>query len=284
MTYNQDRYRAFEYFACDTNGNSLRRRIHAMARHYVSSHVAKLDPNWHSVEISFDDMHRPSSELIERPLTDKDACRVEFDYRPSEFVLVGPKVGHVNLMEQAFQMIPEPLFMLMRACDVMKAWFHTLYNPKHVIELVDGKTVIDFENCEHGVVRNVNGEKFDVEYFGCTPSGEKQLVEHYTLKRLLREMQMDEMRCQAVGVDYFPFLPFEGMSRNTVEEYNEYTRIACARHQAKREAERAQQEAEEAAAYAALSPEERATVDARRAEMAAQAQLVHGLMPLLPHP
>jgi len=286
------RFSAFDDFACSRNGNSLNRRIHAMARHYASSHVAKIDPNWHSIEIHFSNPHGPSSELYKRPLTDKDACHVEFDYRPSEFVLVGPAVGHVNLMERIFQVIPESLFILMRTFDVMKTWFHTLYNPKHVIELIDGKTIIVFENCEQGVVRNVNGNEFDIEYLGMTPSAEKRrVVKHYTRERLLQEMTresslgpLDKHFGEPVGVDYFPFLPLEGMTRNTVDEYNETHYAMVKKFEAKQAQREAEQKAQEATRRANLTDEERRAEDEETEAARAQGQIVRALLPLLPTP
>ncbi len=254
-----------------------------MARHYISGPAAKMDPNWLSVEICFD---KPENGFIGRQIADKDACHAEIDYRPSRVILVGPKVGHVLLTEEIFGMIPEPLLILMRTCHMLGATRFALDNPKHEIELIDGKTVIQFENCLSGVVRNVNGDEFDVEHFesdfGSSPcDGE---IVHYTRKQLLEEMKMDGYNCQAVDFRYLPYLSEDGKPMNTVEDVREANRIARGEWEAGEPARQAQREAEEAARYAALSPEERAEEDAFRDRMKAQAAIVHALLPHLPQP
>lgn len=290
MSLDLDRFRAFEDFACSRNGNSLRRRVHAMARHYASSHAAKLDPNWHSIAVRFNEYYI-QQQLTHRSVTDKDACRVVFDYRPSRFVLECPKLGHVDLTEEAFQVIPESLFILMRVHDLFKEWPHTLYNPKHEVELIEGRTLVHFENCMTGVVRNVSGEEFDVEFFtgnfGCPSSCDGE-IEHYTLERLKQEFEIDGMCCQAVDVGYLPFVTSDGRKLETADDVREEDR----RQSEIAERERAEEEAKaaeaEAARRAALSPEERQREDEEREEerkrIEAQAALANRLLPLLPGP
>lgn len=279
MAYDYTRSQSFEVFACLNDGNSLRRRIHAMARHYVSSHAAKIDANWHSVEIRFDSLYVANRERLELPIADKNACRVEFDYRPSSVTLIGPKVGHVSLTEEIFRMIPEPLVALMRMCDVLRPWNHTLCNPKHVIELIEGKTLVHFENCVGGVVRNVRGDSFDVEGLVHDDLGEDQ--RHYTRERLLEEFKDDGLNCQAVDVDYLPFLPQDGMPLNTVEDVREHARVQREKYEAERPQREAEAAARAAAKEAALPPEVRARRDAFRARLAAQAGLVRKVLPHL---
>ncbi len=218
------RYSTFHSFALGRNGSSIRHRIHAMARHYASSYMAKIDPNWHSIEIYFNDPYSACSNLIQGSTTSEDECLVELDYRPSKFVLVGPQVGNANITEQVFQAIPEPLVMLIRALDVIRAQdFHELRNPKHAIELIDGKTIIEFEGDVIGVVRNINGEKFDVEYIG--PTVAIGQVVHYTVSKLHQEIGANSHAYgTAVDVDYLPHLPRKGKSQNTAEEINAFVR------------------------------------------------------------
>lgn len=257
-----------------------------MACHHISGHVAKLDPNWHSVSIRFNDLHSPQRKLVERPLTDKDACLAEFDYRPAQVILVGPKVGHVLLTEEIFWMIPEPLLALMRMCDVFKPWTHSLKNKGHVIELIEGRTIIQFENCVSGVVRNVRGDEFDVEHFesnlGPSPCDGK--VEHYTRARLVEELKMDDCRCQAVDVRYLPYLPHNGRPMDTVEAVREANRVAREEWEAEEPARRAQRDALIAARRAGLSQEKRAEEEAYRERLKAQAEVAHALLPHLPKP
>ncbi len=257
-----------------------------MACHSIGGHVAKLDPNWHEVSIQFSGLHDPQRKLVERPLTDKDACLVEFDYRPAQVILVGPKVGHMLLTEEIFGMIPEPLLALMRMCDVFKPWTHSLKNKAHVIELIEGRTVIQFENCVSGVVRNVRGDEFDVEHFesnfGPSPCDGK--IEHYTRARLLEELEMDDCRCQAVDVRYLPYLPHDGRLMDTVEAVREANRIAREAWEAREPARRARRDVEKATRRAALSPEERVEEDAYCERLKAQAEVAHALLPHLPKP
>ena len=71
---------------------------------------------------------------------------------------------------------------------------------------------------------------------------------------------------------------------DTIEAVREVRRLQAEKWRAEYEAQAPQREAEEAcrreeeaAAYAALSDEERARVDARKARAAAQAGIIHGL-------
>lgn len=282
---NFERSWAFNRFACNDDGNSIRRRIHAMARHYAAGHMAKLDANWHSIEFEFSQEGMYRGEILELPLSDEGACRVEFDYRPARVVLVGPNVGHVTLTDEVFRFIPEPLVMLMRACDVLQEWFHTLHNPKHHIELVDGKTVIKFENCASGVVRNVRGveEEFDIEplqpNFGLSTD-----QRHFTRASLMEGFRIDGYVGQPVDVDYFPRLSRDGQLLKTPEEYIEHGRIAREKFDAERAAERVRREAEAAAAEAALTPEQRAERDARNEKLRAEGRLLRRLLKVTPGP
>ncbi len=257
---------AFERFAYGLNGSSFIQRLHAMARHYISGHVAKIDPNWHRVEIEFEGKCR---RLEERSQTELEACRVEFCYRPSSVVLVGPKVGHVLLIDRIFEMIPGPLLALVRMSDVIRHTQHTLYNPKHNIELIDGKTIIGFEICTDGVVRNVRGDEFDVEGMGCGGAGDFCPGDfmHYTRSRLLEELKSKEEHGQACDIDYLPYLPYDGRTFNTAEEVVEARQQARTKQLEELRAEQEQQRREEAAAYEALSPEKKAAHDVEVARM-----------------
>lgn len=281
MTSHHSRFSSFSSFGCSNDGEAFRRRIHAMARHHVSGHAAKIDPNWHSVDICFDHHERVDHDDADASLT--DACRVEFGYRPTSVTLVGPKVGEVSLTNEIFRIIPEPLVMLMRTCDVLQDWHHTLSNPRHVIELVDGKTVIRFENCVSGVVRNVRGDSFDVESLGLEDRLDED-QKHYTRERLLREFKIDAYRGEAVDVSYFPFLPKEGMTLNTVEEYREMCRIQHERYETERPQREAEVAARRAAEEAVWTPEQRARHERLRQRAAAQAGIIRGLLPVLPQP
>jgi len=209
MTTNRDRSRYFSRFAFSRDGLSLNRRIHAIARHHAGLHASSIDPNWHSVNIQFD--YADAQGFLDLNTSAKDECRLTFDYRPTLVELVGPKVGHVDLTASAFKVIPEPICMLMRTCGEIGGRYsmlavHTLHNPEHAIELIDGKTVIVFENCAAGIVRNVRGDIFDIEDLrGLIPLHETQM--HYTRQTLMRDLKVDGMCGQACDVDYRPFLP-----------------------------------------------------------------------------
>lgn len=290
MSKDYSRSWSFNTFFCSKEGHSLVRKIHAMARGLVTEKLAKIDSNWHSLRVEFDGYVK--NDALDKPVTDEGACNVEFDYRPKLVLLVGPNVGNVDLTEEAFDLLPEPLLVLMRTCDVLKHWFHTLYNPKHVIELIDGKTIINFENCTSGVVRNVrNNDAFDVESL----PGEITLVErdqvHFTRASLLAGFEAEGHCGQPVDVNYFPLLPQHGIAINNVDDLREADRISREKWEAdrpRREAEaaarRAAEEAEKAAAYAALSPEEKEKHDARQRRFKAQAELTRTLLQVLPGP
>lgn len=292
--FNHSRFSSFENFAFSREGNALRRYVNTIARRAMGSSLAELDPNWHSVSFQFDDAHDPQRKLFERSLTDKDACRVEFDYRPSRVILVGPKVGNMLLTcEQVFGMVPEPLVALMRMGAVLRLCFRKLHNPRHVIELIDGRTVIEFENCTSGVVRNVRpseGDAFDVEGIDQIELDERDQV-HFTRASLMEGFKVEGLLGQPVDVDYFPLLAADGTPINSVEELIERRRREREAWEAdahRREAEAAARQAAkkqaEAEAYAALSPEEKAKVDARKARLAVQAGIARSLARFLPHP
>lgn len=218
MSYNP-RWAVFEGFADSDEGRALSRRIDAMVMRHFRPHASKLDPNWQCLKIRFADFVDLQRRL---PLEDTDACKVEFDYRPKWAILIGPKVGNMPLTTEVFGMVPEPLLALMRMSDALhrKPVSHLLWNPKHNIELIDGKTVVRFENCVQGVVRNVRGDEFDVEIFdgsfGSPPTDGE--VEHYTRERLMAEIDMEVFQCQAVGIDYLPYTSENGTRLETAEE------------------------------------------------------------------
>lgn len=282
---NNDYSRIFGFynFAYSKDGASLNRKIHAMARGYATKRLVEIEPNWHSLTVRFDDSI--STEVLRKPVTEEGACRIEFDYRPTSVVLVGPNVGNVDLTKEIFTFIPEPLFVLMRMCNVTEGGYHVLYNPKHVIELLDGKTIIKFENCTSGVVRNVKNDEFDVEDFD-----ERDQV-HFTRASLMEGFKVQDCRGQPVDVDYFPLLREDGTQIATVEDLfedqrraNEAWKADRPRREAEEAVRRAAEEAEKAAAYAALSPEEKERHDARQKSFAAQAEIARALLKVLPGP
>lgn len=221
MDESHSRWVSFEAFVCGREGSALYHRIHAMARHHLNRHAVKIDPNWRRAEIIFDqNQYYPGEKMSKLPLTDIGACRAELDYRPTSVLMSGPKSGNVELSAEIFGMIPESLIAFMRLFDIFKPWPHVLYNPRHQIELIDGKTVIEFENGEEGVVRNVRGDEFDVEIFDSvfgTPPNDGAVM-HYTRDQLMAEMAMDAFECQAVGVDYLPYVGTNGVRLETAED------------------------------------------------------------------
>ncbi|MDD2786168.1 MAG: hypothetical protein PHS79_04755 [Patescibacteria group bacterium] len=282
MSHSDSRYLSFHHFDCSKNGWALSRRINAMARHYMTGYAEKIDANWLEVIIEFKESY--THEMIEKPFVDPDSCRVTIDYRPTRIQVVGPNVGHHVLpVGEIFAVIPEPLLVFMCACSLLNRGHHVLRNPKHRIELIDGKTIIEFENCTAGVVRNVvNDDEFDVEDLAgqikLDPSDQK----HFTRATLQAGFKIEGLYGQPVCVDYFPLLPSNGIAINNADDVRESHRIDAARWEAERPQREAARAAEEAAAEAALTPEQRARRDAFRRRMAAQAEIIKTLMPVLP--
>lgn len=281
MTNNIDRSSDFDSFACSREGQALQQHVFGVAARHLAKSVAELDPNWHSVRFCFSSVCLLRRELTERPLTDKDACRLELDYRPTQVVLVGPRVGHMLLTEEVFGMVPEPILALMCSFDFFGSHFHTVRNPKHVIELVDGKTIIEFENCTKGVVRNVrNDDAFDVE----TLPGEIDLDDDqtsFTRASLKEQFKIEACHGQAVDVDYFPLLGESGPIRN-VDEFREAHRIAQEKWETEYAVYEAARERARAEDYAALSLEEKKEYDQTEARLEAQLDIVNDVLPLLP--
>jgi hypothetical protein len=227
------RFWVFEGFACGRDGNELSRRVAEMALARATEKLQAIDPNWSGLDITFGgDMGYAS--CIDFPLEHADACRLNFDYRPKSVILKGPKQGHVDVTAKIFTIIPEPLVALMHTLDQFKPWFRNLYNPKHEIELIEGRTIVKFENCMRGVVRCVRGEEFYVELFeyGARFDGD---VKHYSLEQLKAEINQGGDHGQAVDVDYFPCLRDDGTRINDLEELRERWKVVAERERVEQE-------------------------------------------------
>ena len=281
---NDERFSTFYDFAKGPMGKEFWGRSLTHLRRRLAEFASTVDANWHSVEIAFPGCNEAWKTFFDRPSDDKDARRLEFNYQP-KVTLVGPKVGHMSITDKIFDIVPEPLIAFLCMQDLLGHQNLDVSNPDHVVEIIEGRTVVIFENCVTGVVRNVQGDTFDVEGFAL--EGVEQLDEdqsHFTRAKFFAELEMEEPWGQATAVRYLPYLPEDGMLMDTVEAVREVRRLQAEKWQAEydaqapqREAEEARRREEEAAAYAALPDDERAEVDARRAAAEAQASIIHGL-------
>lgn len=196
----------------------------------------------------------------------------------------GPMQGDVEVTEAALAAIPEEL-MLRISPDGEQGV--VVYNKNHQIKLVSGRTFINFENCEEGVVVQTDGDECTVEMLGMSAFGvlmphEKTETRPYTLERLRDELTWrDAMECQAVDVRYLPFL-IDG-HRMTLDDRRAAYAEAAKRHEAEaleRAAEQERQRAEAQAQYDALSPEDKKRVDEERRQQEERDTLTRELLAL----
>lgn len=164
-------------------------------------HLEAVDSNWHSLTIEFDhSIWTTRLELAERN-------RIEVDYKPLRAVVNGPLKGDVDITDKlGEEFVARELIGLLVASSVVhtNTWVDAkIYNKDHRIEIIPERTLVNFENCETGIVRRLVGSDFVVERgLDYGPHSER-----YSLERLEAEMELDDMCCQAVDVEYAPLLP-----------------------------------------------------------------------------
>ena len=172
---------------------------------------AKIDPNWATVIIEFYD------RIFDR---DKDLAGL-FNYRystPKSVILNGPKRGDVPLRYKLHEAISCELLAKIR--DVLVRTNEKrfeIFNPNHQVEILNGQTVILFENCEYGIVQNYttpNGS-FDVMGYnivwGMPPEQSGYEYEYETehmrtydfIQAFLDELKNPDS-CDAVWIGYLP--------------------------------------------------------------------------------
>lgn len=256
--------------------DSLRAALLALAK----PHIESIDPNWVAFSVAFVE----NSSFVERDPDDAAPDRrIDLDFKLRAH-FNGPERGSVDITEAIEQLVPEPLLALLRVADAYLAGqsSFSFRNDKHVVRIIPGRTLVDFENCEDGYVRTGDETGFEVEVLGglggLSPgTGD---VYAYTLDQFKKELAEDGMRGQACAVSYLPLLDGIETPAQLLAAYQKQS----AEWEAEHDRRRAEEEAAEAAAEAALTPEQRAEREAERERLAPEAALIRSLLQVLPGP
>jgi hypothetical protein len=114
--------------------------------------IAKeIDPNWLKLEVAFSEVDDRAYELA------IEQGRLEISFSPNRAVLNGPLSGNVDLLTHERMQDPDVKTLLM-LYSTRKPKGFTLYNERHRIELIPGRTEVGYEHCESGVVYSVESE------------------------------------------------------------------------------------------------------------------------------
>lgn len=148
----------------------------------VVPYVSTIEPNWAKVVLTLSE----ESGEVEKAWVN------------------GPLQGDTSLKDVVLDLVPKEV---LQSEHMRQVWF---VNPDHRVELLVGRAVIDFENCQEGYVSRAEGDTFEVTYLTGSEESIGQ-VETYTRERLEDELTWwDTMAGQAVGVTYAPFLTKDG--------------------------------------------------------------------------
>ncbi len=189
-----------------------------MLRHFLGQHAKAIEPNWYQIVVEFGEDEN-DLDFLKRGIDEQDACRVSFDYRPTAVTLIGPKHGHTDWTRIALQLAPEQLFMLV--CLSQRLFGdtrHVLCNPKHHLELIEGKTLLRIKDGSEHVVCHAMDEYFDTETLNVE---EKSFVESpgrtccAYVPSLLSDLTKPDEDPFYIGFTYLPLLPLNGMPMDT---------------------------------------------------------------------
>lgn len=181
----------------------------------LGQYLRRIDSNWYFAEITF-------TEPTKRRVRGPDNRVLSKTFQPVCAHFNGPRYGSVEIPVDAIQaLLSEPLMVMLRTCADYHD-FHCgnairFWNPRYRLELINGRTLIHFENCDLGRVENFNHKTRDFEIYILNDLCSQRVVrvESYTIGQIKREFAMTKQQCQAVGLEYLssnitsPFLEVE---------------------------------------------------------------------------
>lgn len=161
--------------------------------------LREIDPNWYRLHFVFQNGFHPVF-LPENTRTRSlgDLCAIE------SCILNGPRYGSVVIPREVVErLIP------LRELMLIALNFNSISNPDFVLELLDERTRIIFENTQTGIVRSFDpkDQSFFVHHEIPTSLSWPKwgVVERYTMQQLKQELLMDGMHnCQACALEYLP--------------------------------------------------------------------------------
>lgn len=147
-----------------------------------------IDPNWLSFSIEL------------QPIEKAKGSGFPLDFTPTAASLNGPLRGDVDLLQHEDLQRPDlqQLLALRWVNDAMcggqrgESCNHIkLYNDRHRIELIPGRTYICYEHWESGVVHSSNGDRFRLWLDTMSDPEGDRLTHPESLAHLTREMVFD---------------------------------------------------------------------------------------------
>ena len=182
--------------------------IYSVVLSYIAPFLSRIDSNWYSVEIKLGvpKDKKESTNLASEKRAPKEMLAV------SEVILQSPIYGGMPVDRFAIQaLLPLAVRMLLRVShpDNDHVYWSEFHNPEYKLQLINGRTLVFFENIDRGVVKEYDPEKgtFKVHYLvddARDTTTETGHIEEYTVEKLQEELAMDDFRCQAVGLGYLP--------------------------------------------------------------------------------
>lgn len=247
--------------------------VEKCVRELVKEALNALDSNWCTLELTFSE---------EAGAHELQAAKLN-----------GPAEGTTDVLELVRSKVPRSALYAARAFTQLYqregserplAW--TFHNPNFAFVVAEDRTLLSFEHCAVGVVTELRELGFTVTTWSGGHFGKEEL----TVEQVRQELK-EPHRTFSGHVVTVSYLNRDESGLRLLEEARaedarareEWERTRPQR-EAEEEARRAAQEAKAAAAYAALSPEGKAKHDERKAQLSAQTELVHALLPFLPTP
>ena len=228
---------------------------------FVRERFLQLDDNWNTLSLAFE-------------------ARLGY-HEVSRATLNGPKEGSTDVLALVRDSVPRSVLYALRAfADLDETPREdeptrlTVYNPDFTFVAVEDRTYVTFENCYHGYVTKVGNKTFTVE--SCPFGGGRYVTETYTIARARRELAQchRSLSGNLVSVRY---LNTDVSAKALVETDKEEE----ARAQERWEREQAVEAAKQTPTPADHASSEGEKEDGR---LAAQATIIHALMPFLPGP
>lgn len=131
--------------------DSIEQRVEQVLKASLMRIAKEVDGNWLKLELSFLTGEKRTREAA------LQQGRIELDFKPTSAVLNGPRYGDFSLLAHERMQDPDIRTLLMLYSATKSADF-TLYNERHRIELIPGRTQLVYEICEVGVVYSVETE------------------------------------------------------------------------------------------------------------------------------
>lgn len=134
----------------------IEQRVEQVLKASLMRIAKEVDSNWLKLELSFPAVDERAREFMFQQ------GRIELDFQPTVAVLNGPQHGDFDLLSHE-RMQDRDIRTLLMLYGATKPPGFTLYNERHRIELIPGRTEVAYEHCEVGVVYSVEpGDRFTV--------------------------------------------------------------------------------------------------------------------------